>query len=42
MLTGQAGSHHELAEFTRDDIEGLVQRGPSLRYPENAPSAKAK
>jgi hypothetical protein len=28
--------------FVRDDIEGLVQRGPSLRYPENAPSAKAK
>ena len=28
---GQAGSHHTLAEFTRDDIEGLVAQGPTLR-----------
>jgi hypothetical protein len=28
---GQAGSHHTLAEFTRDDIQGLVSQGPSLR-----------
>ena len=28
---GQAGSHHTLAEFTRDDIQGLVAQGPTLR-----------
>ena len=27
----RAGSH-QLAEFTRDDIDGLVARGPSLRH----------
>jgi hypothetical protein len=31
MHTTQAGNRHELAEFTRDDIESLVARGPSLR-----------
>jgi hypothetical protein len=30
---GQAGSHHVLAEFTRDDIAQLVTQGPSLRAP---------
>ena len=30
----QAGHHHELAEFTRDDITELVARGPSLRQPD--------
>ena len=33
FLGGQAGSHHELAEFTRDDISTLVAEGPSLRAP---------
>jgi hypothetical protein len=28
----QSGIHHELVEFTRDDITLLVARGPSLRY----------
>ena len=28
---GQAGVHHELAEFTRDDVEGLVAQAPALR-----------
>jgi len=28
---GQSGSHHTLAEFTRDDIQGLVSQGPTLR-----------
>jgi hypothetical protein len=28
---GQSGVHHELAEFTRDDVEGLVAQAPSLR-----------
>ena len=39
LLAGQAGNHHELAEFTRDDIAQLVARGPSLRTPEQAPAA---
>jgi len=34
-MGGQAGVHHELAEFTRDDVEGLVAQAPSLR---NKPS----
>ena len=25
---GQAGVHHELAEFTRDDVDGLVAQAP--------------
>jgi hypothetical protein len=28
---GQAGSHHELAEFTKDDIEAMIAEGPRLR-----------
>ena len=30
----QAGHHHELAEFTRDDITEMVARGPTLRQPD--------
>ena len=33
FLGGQAGSRHELAEFTRDDIAALVSNGPTLRVP---------
>ena len=33
FLGGQAGSHHTLAEFTRDDIAELVTQGPELRAP---------
>jgi hypothetical protein len=33
LKSGQAGSHHELAEFTREDIVELVARGPALRHP---------
>jgi len=40
LLSGQGGTHHQLTEFTKDDISGLVARGPSLRYPENAPGSK--
>ena len=32
LMSGQAGSRHELAEFTRDDIADMVARGPSLRH----------
>jgi hypothetical protein len=32
QIGGQGGTHHhELAEFTREDIDGLVAQGPSLR-----------
>ncbi len=31
LASGQGGAHHVLAEFTADDVEGLVSRGPSLR-----------
>ncbi|HEX5825957.1 MAG TPA: hypothetical protein VFY23_00425 [Candidatus Limnocylindrales bacterium] len=30
-IAGQAGSHHMLAEFTRDDVQGLVASAPSQR-----------
>ena len=32
-LSGAAGAHHTLAEFTRDDIAELVTQGPTLRAP---------
>ena len=38
---GTQGSHHTLTEFTKDDIDGLVAKGPSLRYPANEPGARA-
>ncbi len=41
MLTGQAGSHHELAEFTRDDIAQMVASGPTLRHPFKIPGASS-
>ena len=37
LMSGQAGSRHELAEFTRDDITDMVARGPSLRHAEMKP-----
>jgi hypothetical protein len=39
LLSGQAGSKHQLAEFTRDDIESMVSTGPRLRHPITAPDA---
>jgi hypothetical protein len=30
---GQAGARHELVEFTRDDLDGLVASAPTLRKP---------
>jgi hypothetical protein len=36
LMSGQAGSRHELAEFTRDDIDEMVARGPALRHAEPA------
>ena len=43
MLSGAAGSagtRHTLTEFTKDDIDGLVAKGPGLRYPEKGSGAK--
>ena len=37
LMTNQAGSRHELAEFTREDIADMVARGPSLRHAETKP-----
>ena len=37
LTAGQAGGRHEILEFTRDDIEQLVTRGPTLRQPVSAP-----
>ena len=31
LETGQAGVHHTLSEFTREDIETLISDGPQLR-----------
>ncbi|HET7027561.1 MAG TPA: hypothetical protein VFI28_07705 [Candidatus Limnocylindrales bacterium] len=38
LVAAPTGSHHELAEFTRDDIEQMVNQGPALRAPA-APAA---
>jgi len=37
----QAGGHHTLAEFTRDDITQMVNQGPTLRVPIPAKPATA-
>jgi hypothetical protein len=42
LMSGQAGSRHELAEFTRDDIAELIARGPALRHAEAKPEAEAE
>ena len=34
LFATQAGHQHMLAEFTKDDIDQMVARGPSLRQPE--------
>lgn len=33
LQVDQAGSHHQLVEFTRDDIAQMVSQGPTLRTP---------
>ncbi len=39
LLGSQAGSRHELAEFTREDITNMVARGPNLRHPVTSPGS---
>ncbi|MEO8207917.1 MAG: hypothetical protein ABI598_02685 [Chloroflexota bacterium] len=31
--SGQSGSQHSLAEFTHDDLEALISKGPTFRVP---------
>jgi hypothetical protein len=31
LQAGQAGAHHQLAEFTRDDVAELIAKGPTYR-----------
>lgn len=40
----QTGSNHDLVEFTREDVEALIARGPTLRIPAHPtdPQAGAK
>ena len=37
LLGGQAGSRHQLVEFTQEDITQMVSAGPSLRQPVKEP-----
>jgi len=37
LHSGQRGVVHELAEFTREDIDGMVSGGPGLRRPDPIP-----
>ena len=41
LLSGQAGSQHALAEFTREDIAQMVARGPANRQPVSIPGASS-
>jgi hypothetical protein len=38
LIGGQAGVHHALYEFTREDVAGMVTRGPTLRVPVGRPA----
>jgi hypothetical protein len=31
LVSGQSGGHHELAEFTRDDVDQLLGHAPEMR-----------
>ena len=39
LLSGQAGSQHQLSEFTREDIMQMIAKGPGLRSPVSIPGA---
>ena len=41
LVGGHAGVHHQIAEFTREDVAELVAHGPTLRVPESATDAPA-
>jgi hypothetical protein len=37
LIAGQSGSHHQLAEFTREDVVNLVAQAPKFRAHSTAP-----
>ena len=39
MMGSQTGVRHEILEFTRDDIDQMVNAAPNLRHPTPAPKA---
>jgi hypothetical protein len=39
LIGGQSGAHHQLAEFTPDDLAALIAQGPSRRVPDAAPAS---
>ena len=39
LMGSQQGSHHTLAEFTREDIEAMIAKGPALRHEAKAAAA---
>jgi hypothetical protein len=39
LMGSQQGSHHTLAEFTREDIEAMIAKGPALRHETKAAAA---
>ncbi len=39
LVAGPSGAHHQLAEFTQDDIVALVAQAPSLRAEVAAPGS---
>jgi hypothetical protein len=41
LKTGQTGSHHELVEFTREDVADLIARAPARRRGAGKPAAEA-
>lgn len=42
MIAGQSGAHHQLAEFTRDDVTSLVAQGPTHRGGKVDPGATSE
>ncbi len=38
LVAGQAGSHHQIAEFTRDDVINLVTQAPKFRAQVSRPA----
>ena len=41
LMAGPKGSHHVLAEFTREDIDAMIAQGPALRDTEHGPGKTA-
>jgi hypothetical protein len=39
LLAGQSGVHHQIAEFTREDVAEFIAQGPTLRAKDAAASS---